>query len=143
MTQEEKISRRKAILNEYNVNERYSMEYNPNPGEYEVEIESVDFKVNCNNNWYFQFVCKTLGDTKYKKMFGNYYFTEATEGPTIVDLRCLLNEYNKPTFTDDDLGDEGKILERLQSLIGEKAVLIIEDQNGFNDSKLFKEALSA
>ena len=54
-------------------------------------------------------------------------------------LRCLLSEYKQDDFTETEIIDDYSILEKIRVLIGETGKLVIENQNGFLSSKVYKE----
>ena len=135
----EKQARRLEILRNYKQNERAAGNYCPEEGIYNVVINGVDLKTNKNGNPFIQLSCSNLSKKGYKTMYASYYLTDGTDDSSITDLRCLLSEYDQDDFTETEIIDDYSILEKIRVLIGEYGKLVIENQNGFLSSKVYKE----
>lgn len=135
---DEKKLRRLEILRRYKQNERTTGIYKVDEGIYDVEICTINLKENCNQNAYIQFVCKNLSSNGPKKLYGIYYLTENTEEASITSLRCLLGDFGYDDITDEEVIDDFAIFERLQVLVGKNAKLVVEEQDGFLSSKVYK-----
>lgn len=127
------------LLRRYKQNERSVGNYEVDEGIYDVEVNQVLLKSNSNKNDFIEFVCKNLGNIGPKTLYGIYYLTDGADASSLTDLRCLLSEYDQDDFTDEQIVDDCAILEKLQVLVQENAKLVVENQNGFMSSKLYKE----
>ena len=135
----EKISNRIDILRKYAPNERALVGYEVEEGTYEVKIDMVLLKENCNKNRFIQFSCKNLGEKGPRRMYSSYYLTEKTEESSITNIRCLLNDFGLRDLNHNEVVDDYEIIVRLQELVGKNVKLVVEDQNGFMSSQLYKE----
>ena len=138
----ERQLKRLEILRNFKQNERVVTNYDVEEGIYDIKIDKIDFKTNRNGNDFIEFVCNNLGKKGPKKLYGTYYLTDGADDYSITDLRCLLSEFDQDDFTDEEIVDDYAILEKLQVLVQEEAKLVVENQNGYMSSKLYKEVPS-
>ena len=131
--------KRVDILRRYKPNERSKANYDVDEGIYDAKIISVNLKTNINGNNYIQFKCQNLSNKGPKTLYGSYYLTDDTDESSLTDLRCLLYEYDQDDFRENEIIDDYAIMEHLQVLVGEQVKLVVEDQNGFMSSRLYKE----
>ena len=126
----------------YKQGERAKGAYEVDEGVYDVKIRHIVLKTNVNGNDFIEFICSNLSDKGPKKLYGIYYLTYEADESSLTDLRCLLYEYGYDDLSDVEIIDDDLILDRLQELVGKKSKLVVEDQNGFMSSKLYKEVFS-
>lgn len=135
----ERQLKRLEVLRRYKQNERANSNYEVEEGIYDVEINQVLLKRNSNGNDFIEFVCKNLANKGPKRLYGMYYLTDGADESSLTDLRCLLSEFDQEDFTEKEIVDDYAIIEKLQVLVQEKAKLVVENQNGYMSSKLYKE----
>ncbi|MBQ8892298.1 MAG: hypothetical protein IJ068_05525 [Bacilli bacterium] len=138
----EKQMRRLEILRNYKQNERAKGSYNPEEGIYDVIISNISLRENINGNPFIQVMCLNKDKKGCKRLYASYYLTDGTDDSSITELRCLLSEYEQDDFKDEEVINDYSIMERMQVLIGETAQIVIENQDGFMNGRLYREVPS-